>query len=171
MYNQLFNLNNSKTGAKRRALISNLARAIPLVVGCLAVIILYASLDLPPALSGRLHPAAAPAAISLVTIAVALLLMFKPVRAQTSFESVPAAPGRAIVAAVTAILVLAVGVHTIGALAAVAIASAIAARGVSGVGLARATLIGAGVSGMSALVFVWALRQPLPLWPSLSLPF
>jgi len=171
MYNQLFNLNNSKTRLKRRALMRNLARAIPLVVGCLAAIILYASLQLPPALSGRLHPAAAPAAISLATIAVALILMFRPPSAQANVERVSAAPGRAIAAAVTAIIVLAVGVHTMGVLAAVAIAAAIAACGVAGVSLARATLIGAGVSAMSAIVFVWALRQPLPLWPGLSLPF
>ncbi len=68
--------------------------------------------------------------------------------------------------AVAAILLLSVSVRPLGAVLAVALGAALAAMGVPGVRFWRACAIGAIIGALAGIVFVWALRQPLPLWPT-----
>ncbi len=165
--NQFDNSINSKqAGAGRASAV--LVWGVIILVAALAGL---SALTLPPPLTGRLHPGHVPAALALACLAAGLIA---GVRAMSSRGGdapdpdclpTPAPSVRVIAAAVAAVIMLALGTRALGVLPAVFAAGTFAALGVRGVSLVRAGLTGAGLAGLAALVFVLALRQPLPLLP------
>jgi uncharacterized membrane protein len=138
-----------------------------IVVVLVAAPLGWTALGLPPPLTGRLHPGMVPAALALLALVALLVGLLRARRVQPEPDCLPTpAPSlRAMVAAVAAVVVLALGTHALGVLPAVFIASALAALGARGVSPARAALIGAGLAVLAAVAFVVLLRQPLPLLP------
>jgi len=101
---------------------------------------------------------------------VAATVATRGLRAPVLHEAASHAPTsfRSIASALLSLAILALGVRAAGLVPSVIAAGTVAALGVSGVGVARALAIGAGLSVVAALIFVVALRQPLPLWPAHS---
>jgi hypothetical protein len=162
--NQYDNLNNSKQDRVAPGLMW-IVWGLVAAVGCA---ILGASLVLPPALAGRLHPGLVPGALAILCLAGALLGLLSPRgQAMPDANCLPAgtATQRGVLATLVAIGLLALAIRPLGAPITIAMAGAAAALGVRGVGIVRAGLIGLGLGLAATSVFVWLLRQPLPLWP------
>jgi hypothetical protein len=164
--NQIDNWSNSKLEPAVR-----LSGRLVLGIGLgFAALMLWAASALPPPLSGRLHAAAVPLALGGLALAAALVTFWLSRKGRdTTDHCLPSttASWRSMLAAVLALAILALGVRGAGLLPAAFAAGTVAALGVVGVGLARALLIGAGLSLLAALVFIAGLRQPLPLFPAL----
>jgi hypothetical protein len=161
--NQFDNLINSKqahTGPGATVLVWGLVAGVALAA-------IWASLQLPAPLTGRLHPGLVPGALGLICLAAVLVGAVWQRQATHGADCLPttALPARAILATVAAVTVLALGVRTLGVLPAAFAAATLAALGVRAVVLTRAALTGAGIAVLVALLFVVGLRQPLPLLP------
>lgn len=162
---QFDNSNNSKQERLDKALAALVWSVIAAVAGTVA----WTASALPSPLAGRLHPAHVPGAIALLClVAIAYgLIARKHETPDSGCLPTPAPSLLAMVAAVAAVIVLGLGTRTLGVLPAVFIAAALAAMGVRGVGLFRAVLTGSCLACLAALLFVLALRQPLPLLPGI----
>lgn len=168
---------NSKEGAKtvvRSAQDRGVLVVVVVTCAVFSAIILASAVHLPAPLSGRLHPALVPTALAVLVLAsaaaVAAAVATRGRRAPVLHEAASHAPTsfRSIASALLSLAILALGVRAAGLVPSVIAAGTVAALGVSGVGVVRALAIGAGLSVVTALIFVVALRQPLPLWPAHS---
>jgi hypothetical protein len=132
----------------------------------LALVILVAALRLPPPLSGRLHPAVVPLALSaLALLAVGVAWLWRgPGNADACLPAEPSS-WRSLLAAVLSLAFIAFGVRSLGLVPAAFAAAWVAVAGIAGVGVVRALLIAAALSVGAAGVFVLGLRQPWPLLP------
>jgi hypothetical protein len=162
--NQYDNLNNSKEDRGASA-FTRAVWTVTIAIGCA---VLAASVTLPPAFAGRLHPGFVPGALAIICLSAGLVGMLRPRSAALPDANCLAAGAvtlRCLSAALAAVSVLALATRPLGALIAGSAAAGIAALGVRGVGFGRAALIGIGLGFATTLVFVVLLRQPLPLWP------
>lgn len=140
------------------------------VAGGLAVALALAAWQFAPAITGRLQPWVMPLALSvgLAIAGVCVLLMERTRGGEASpadCHSGEPAQARAILAAIAALAIVALGARAAGLLPTLWLAGTIAALGVRGCGPARAIGIGLGLAGVLSLLFVAVLRQPLPLLP------
>ena len=139
----------------------------------------WATLTLSPEMMGRLRPSAVPLGLVVLLVLSSLLVIWRgrqaPQSAQSAMscetEACEPVSARAMACAVVAVTVMALGVRSQGVILSCWIAASIAASGVADVSGARVMagrvlLIGLGIASVCALVFVVALRQPLPLWPT-----
>jgi hypothetical protein len=159
MQDQHLNSNNSNLAISFLAgrIAAGIAIALALALGA-------AALALPPALTGRLHPAAIPGALC-VLVAIMALASLRGAAPAASERLDESAPGpRALVAACAAVLVFAVFTRMAGVALTTFAAGSIAAWGVAGLTPARALRIGLGLSAGSG-VALSLLRQPLPILP------
>ena len=151
---------------------------ICVIVLVFAALLGWASLTLSPEMMGRLHPSAVPLGLVVLLMLSSLAVVWRGRRALQATqaamtcetESCEPVSARAMVCAVVAVVVMALCVRSQGVILSCWLAASIAAVGVVGdngvrVMTGRILLIGFGVASVSALVFVVALRQPLPLWP------
>jgi hypothetical protein len=158
MQDQHLNSNNSNLwGLLAVRIAAGLAIALALALGA-------AALALPPALTGRLHPAAVPGALCALVLLTALASLYKAAQA-VSEPREEAAPGsRAIVAACAAVLIFAILTRAVGVALTIFVAGSVAAWGVVGVTKGCVLAIGLGLSAGVALALA-LLRQPLPILP------
>jgi hypothetical protein len=162
--NQYDNLNNSKED-KGVSALTRTVWAVTAIIGCA---VLAASVTLPSALSGRLHPGLVPGALATICLLAALVGVLRPrIETLPDANCLPAGAVslRGLAAAIAAIALLALATRPLGAPIAVSAAGALAALGMRGIGFARAIPIGLALGFAATLVFVVLLRQPLPLWP------
>jgi hypothetical protein len=131
-----------------------------------ALAIASSAVTMAPPFTGRLHPGLVPGMLALALLVAAFVATIE--RRSPSSETEPTQL-RSVIAAAAAVIILALGVGTLGIFAAALLAGAVAAAGVSGVTLRRALLIGLCLSAAISLVFALALRQPLPILPPVLL--
>ena len=138
----------------------------------------WATFSLSPEMMGRLRPSVVPLGLVVLLMLSSLAVIWRERRATQSAQSAMSCEteacepvsARAMICAVVAVTVMALGVRNQGVILSCWIAVSIAAVGVAEapgtrVLVGRVLLIGLGIAGVCALVFVVALRQPLPLWP------
>ena len=146
-----------------------------------AALLGWASLTLSPEMMGRLRPSAVPLGLVMLLMLSSLAVIWRgrpvPKSAQSAIscetEACEPVSARAMICAVMAVVVMALGIRSQGVILSCWIAASIATVGVAdasgpSVMVGRALLIGLGIAVVCALVFVVALRQPLPLWPAWS---
>jgi hypothetical protein len=157
MQDQHLNSNNSNlVTASGGRIAAGLAIVVALALGAPA-------LALPPALTGRLHPAAVPGALCALVLLSALASLRRP-GAPASQAPDPAIGLRPILAACAAVLIFALFTRAIGVAATVFAAGSVAAWGAAGVTPRRALRIGLGLAVGLGLALSM-LRQPLPILP------
>ncbi len=127
-----------------------------------ALAIASSAVTMAPPLTGRLHPGLVPGTLALALLVAAFVTAIEPHSPNSQADSTRA---RSVIAAAAAVIILALGVGTLGIFVAAFLAGTVAAAGVSGVTLRRALVIGLCLSAAISLVFALALRQPLPILP------
>ena len=141
----------------------------------------WATFSLSPKMMGRLRPSAVPLGLVVLLMLSSLAVIWRERQATQSAQSAMSCEteacepvsARAMICAVVAVTVMALGVRNQGVILSCWIAVSIAAVGVAEapgtrVMVGRVLLIGLGIASVCALIFVVALRQPLPLWPAWS---
>ena len=141
----------------------------------------WATFSLSPEMMGRLRPSVVPLGLVVLLMLSSLAVIWRERRATQSAQSAMSCEteacepvsARAMICAVVAVTVMALGVRNQGVILSCWIAVSIAAVGVAEapgtrVLVGRVLLIGLGIASVCALIFVVALRQPLPLWPAWS---
>jgi hypothetical protein len=139
----------------------------------------WASLTLSPQMMGRLRPSAVPLGLVSLLMLSGLAVIWRgrqaPRSAQSAMtcetEACEPVSARAMICAVMAVTVMALGIRSQGVILSCWLAATITVVGVAGasgarVMVGRVLVIGLGIAGLCALVFVVALRQSLPLWPA-----
>jgi hypothetical protein len=119
---------------------------------------------LPAGAAGRLGPADVPLGLAIAAGAAAGWSLLQPPR-RAAEDAMPAAPWRALLLVLGAVVVFALSVRSLGLVPAGLLTGTVAALGIAGVGILRALGAGAVTTALIALAFVGLLGQPLPLWP------
>jgi putative tricarboxylic transport membrane protein len=123
---------------------------------------IYSGLDLDFGTAAKMGPGYFPVILSALILALGLGLVLKSLR--TSGPDVEPMQLRPITAIVAAVILFGFVLKWLGLVLAAAVLTLVCAYGRRSVNLRETFLLGAGLAVFSALVFVYALSQPLPLW-------
>jgi hypothetical protein len=135
------------------------AAAVFIVIGSVGI---YSGLELDFGTAAKMGPGYFPVILSALILALGVGLALKSLKTYgPDIEPVQLRPIAAIVAAV---LLFGFVLKALGLVLAAVILTLVCAFGRRRVNLRETLLLGAGLAVFSAVVFVYALSQPLPLW-------